>query len=69
MQNHEQNIQKYDKLRNQYEHLNKFYKEVIDEIQEVSNNTLIQPAIYYEQENFQSVHFLKNFGYPFFNRK
>ena len=41
MQIHELNIEKYDKLKNQYELLEKFYKEVVLEVQKVSNNTLI----------------------------
>lgn len=71
MQNHEQNVVKFEKLKNQYEHLNKFYKEVVDEIQEVANQTQIQPVMYFEQENFQSIKILgkENFSYPFVDRK
>lgn len=52
MQKHEKNLEKYDKLKTQYENLHKFYQEVVLEMQEMANNTLIQPTIYYEQENF-----------------
>ena len=35
----------------------------------ISNSTILHPAVYYEQENFQSVHFLENFAYPYFDRR
>ena len=36
----------------------------------MSSKKAFQPTIYFEQENFQSINFLKEkFGYPYFDRK
>ena len=45
------------------------YQAKAQEVADLSANILIQPVIYDESENFQSKKKLKNFDYPFSDRK